>query len=214
MEEVISNCEGFKMATRITYTASIRVPIYASWKCANCNEVNFSMGSIVCKREETTNSWRRAKQEEAKNIASHRAQTDWKGHAFDIVFNPRNNAQDFRNDLFLQNTKCKKCGTKPKWIKGTGNLIITSLAIVSAIISGLIAFILLRSLIAWLFFAISLGAIMYGIVTEKLFEKTLANFPQEYMPVIGSLNEELIEYAKQHGKTIPTPDDTIKMVRN
>ena len=202
------------MATRITYTSTIRVPIYASWKCSKCNEINFSLGNIKCESQATTNSWRRAKQDDARNKASSMAQTDWKGHALQIICNPRNNAQNMRGDLFLNKTKCTNCRTKPKWDKGTGYLIISSLAIIPTIISGLIAFILLRSFVAWLIFAISLGAFVYGIVTEKAFIKTIANLPQEYMPVIGSLNEELIDYAKRYGKTVPTPDDTVKMVGN
>ena len=42
----------------------------------------------------------------------------------------------------------------------------------------------------------------------------MPNFPKQYTPVIGSLNAELAEYATQRGKSIPTPDECVEIVRN
>ena len=42
----------------------------------------------------------------------------------------------------------------------------------------------------------------------------MPNFPRQYTPVIGSLNAELAEYAAHRGKSIPTPDECVEIVRN
>lgn len=202
------------MATRTTYTSTIRVPVYASWKCPCCGEKNFSWGNIVCQRAVTTSSLRWSKQEEAKNEASRRAQNEWKQNALDIIFNPQMNPQNMRSDLFFQNTNCTKCGKKPKWDKGMGYMALLSLSFMPAIISGMVAIAMKTSWIAWLVFATFLGAIVYCFVTEKAYKKTMASMPLEYLPVIGSQNKELLVFAEQQGKRLPTPDETIQIVGN
>ena len=42
----------------------------------------------------------------------------------------------------------------------------------------------------------------------------MPNFPKQYTPVIGSLNAELAEYAARRGKSIPSPDECVEIVRN
>lgn len=54
------------MSTRTTYTSTISVPTYASWKCEKCGEINFSAGIIRCSRQASTSSFRNSKHEEAK----------------------------------------------------------------------------------------------------------------------------------------------------
>ena len=202
------------MATRTTYTSTIRVPIYASWKCPYCGETNFSLGNIFCQRQVTTSSLRRSKQEEAKNEASSRAQNEWQQNALDIIFNPQENPQNMRSDLFFQNTNCTKCGKKPKWDKGMGYMTILSLSLMPAIISGIVAIAMKTSWIAWLIFAAFFGAIVYCFVSEKTYKKTVKNMPTEYLPIIGSLNEALIAAAERQGKKFPSPDETIQLVGN
>ncbi len=102
------------MATHTIYTSTIRVPIYASWKCPNCGEINFSWGNIFCERQAASSSGRRSELEEAKNTASSLVQNEWKQNALNIIFNPQENPQNVRRDLFFQNTNCTKCGKKPK----------------------------------------------------------------------------------------------------
>lgn len=81
----------------------------------------------------------KTKQEEAKNEASSRAQNEWQQNALDIIFNPQENPQNMRSDLFFQNTNCTKCGKKPKWDKGMGYMTILPLSLMPAIISGIVA---------------------------------------------------------------------------
>ena len=58
------------MSSRTVYTSTITVPVYASWKCEECGEVNFATGSIVVKRQESSSSWRPSKQREAEAKAA------------------------------------------------------------------------------------------------------------------------------------------------
>lgn len=64
------------MASKTVYTATITVPVYASWKCEKCGEVNFATGVIVCKRQEASGSWRSSKQKEAEAAGSDARQAD------------------------------------------------------------------------------------------------------------------------------------------
>ena len=105
------------MATRTTYTSTITVPVYASWKCEECGEINIATGVIACKRQETTSSWRPSKQREAEEKAAQNVQAEWVGETYNIISDPNKYAQDMRNGLYLQNTHCTKCGKKPKWHK-------------------------------------------------------------------------------------------------
>lgn len=200
------------MSTRTTYTSTIRVPVYAGWKCPCCGETNFSFGNIVCRRSAATSSLRPSKHEEAKDEASRLVQNEWQQNALDIIFNLQKDPQKIRNDLFFQNTNCTKCGKKPKWDKGTGYLILFSLSFFSAIISGLLAISMKTSWIAWLVFAAFLGIILYCIINEEAYKKAIVKMPAEYLPVIGTQNAALLEFAERQGKKLPTPDETIRIV--
>ena len=90
------------MATRTTYTATITVPVYASWRCEHCGEINFAAGVITCKRQESTSSLRTSKHNEAKvNVAS-RAYAEWMGEAYKIISDPNHNGSKMYNNLFLK----------------------------------------------------------------------------------------------------------------
>ena len=96
------------MGSRTTYTSTITVPVYASWKCEHCGEINFAAGNIVCKRQESTSSWRNSKHEEAKAGAHDLAQAEWAGEAYKVITDPNNSASELYSNVFLQNTRCNK----------------------------------------------------------------------------------------------------------
>lgn len=202
------------MATRTTYTSTINVPVYGSWKCEHCGEVNFSAGVIGCKSQESTTSFRKSKHEEAKSKAASLSEIEWAENAYKIISHPNNNAQSMRNDLFMQNTCCTKCGKKPKWDKDMKYLTWGGLCFMPAIISGFAAFGMGTSVVAWLIFIALLAIIVIAFISEPRYKKMMAKLPKEYTPILGSLNADLIEYAEHIGKTIPTPDDTIKTVKD
>ncbi len=91
---------------------------------------------------------------------------------------------------------------------------IMSLSLIPAIISGIVAINMKTSWVAWLIFAVALGVFVYCIVSEKTYIKTLREMSAEYLPVIGSLNDELIAAAKHQGKKLPSPDETIQLIRD
>ena len=201
------------MATRTTYTATITVPVYASWRCEHCGEINFAAGVITCKRQESTSSLRTSKHNEAKvNVAS-RAYAEWMGEAYKIISDPNHNGSKMYNNLFFENTDCTKCGKKPRWNKNTKFLSLVVIVILAGLISGIVAFSTLTSVVAWLIFLSCIGFFVWGIAREEVYKKMMVILPKQYTPIIGSLNQELIEYASKHGGTIPTPDECIEYVQ-
>ena len=202
------------MGSRTTYTSTITVPVYASWKCEHCGEINIAAGNIVCKRQESTSSWRNSKHEEAKARAHDLAQAEWVGEAYKVIADPNNSASELYSNVFLQNTRCTKCRKKPRWEMHMKFLPLLGLAMPTALISGLCVLDSPTSVGAWLTFLCSVGFITWGIVRENWYKKMMPNFPKQYTPVIGSLNAELAEYATQRGKAIPTPDECVEIVRN
>ena len=201
------------MAVRTIYTSTITVPVYASWKCEECGEVNFAIGTIVCKREASSSSMRSSKQGEAKAKATSLAQAEWAGEAYQIISDPNNHSPKMRNGLFLQNTHCAKCGKKPKWDKDMKYLACGGLCFMPAIISGIAAISMGTNLVAWLIFAAFLAIVVTAFMSEPRYNKMMKNLPKKYTPVMGSLNAELIEYADARGKTIPGPEECIVTVQ-
>lgn len=200
------------MATRTTYTSTITVPVYASWKCENCGEVNFATGTIACKCQETTSSWSSSKQRETEERAAKRARASWANDAYRIISDPSHSGHAMYSNFFLQNTNCTKCKKKPRWNKNVKFLPLIGLMMPVALISGIVAFTSLTSISAWLVFIASAGFIVWGIAREEVYNKMMVKLPQKYLPVIGSLNEELRDHAARFGKTIPTPDECIETV--
>ena len=201
------------MATRTTYTYTITVPVYASWKCEECGEINIATGVIVCKRQETVRSWLSSKHQEAEANAANRARAEWVEVAYKIINDPNHSGSAMYSNLLLQNTNCTKCGKKPRWNKNVKFLPLVGLALATALISGIAALATLTSVVAWLIFIASAGFIVWGIAREEVYKKMMVKLPKECTPVIGSLNEELIQYANSQGKTIPTPDECIEIVK-
>lgn len=200
------------MASRTIYTSTVTVPVYASWICEHCGEINFSEGEIVCRRVKSTSSWSNSKREEVKSKSYELALAEWTENAYKIMTDPQHNAMSMRSDLFLQNTNCTKCEKKPSWDKDMKYLSWYALSIMFAIISGIVAVFMKTSIVAWLVFLAFLGGIIYGIVTEKQYKKAMGRLPKKYTPVIGSLNEELIAYARHLGGNVPSPDECIEIV--
>lgn len=201
------------MATRTTYTSTISVPSYASWKCEKCGEINFAVGTTRCQQQESTTSFRNSKQEEAKLRASDLVHTHWTDHVLKIMLEPNQMAQEFRKDFSLENTDCTKCGAKPRWDKDMKYLSWLALSFTPAIFSGIVAIAAQTNIVAWLIFIGLLSVIIYGVVSESSYKKMMKTLPKEYIPVIGSLNQELVEYANKLGKKIPTPDESIEIVK-
>ena len=201
------------MASKTVYTSTITVPVYASWKCEECGEVNFATGVIICKRQESSSSWRSSKQKEAEERAAAQVRAEWAGDAFKIISNPNNNGSAMYSNFYLQNTKCTKCGKKPHWNKNVKFLPLVGLCIPVTLISGIVAFATLTSVAAWLIFLASAGFFAWGIAREEVYKKMMLKLPKKYTPVIGSLNAELIKYAEVLGKTIPAPDECIATVK-
>ena len=201
------------MATKTIYTSTISVPSYASWKCEKCGEINFSIGTVQCQEQKSTTSFRNSKLEATKEAASNLVQTNWKKHVVKFIFEPKENAQSLRKDFFLDNTNCTKCGAKPKWDKDMKYWTYTTLACFPTMVSGLIAFECKTSIIAWLIFVALASVVVWGIVSESSYKKMMKKLPKQYTPVIGTLNQELVEYANALGKKIPTPEETIAIVK-
>ena len=91
------------MSTRTTYTAAVEVPVYASWKCENCGEINFATGTFAWECRETTSSTRSSKLKETKAHASNRVREEWAEQAYRIIGDPNHSGHLLSNCLLLQN---------------------------------------------------------------------------------------------------------------
>lgn len=196
------------------YTATIKVPVYASWKCEHCGEINFAEGNIACSRTAYTSSWLPYKIRDAQDSASLCAQLEWAECAFEIIDDPNNSGAEMYDNFFLRNTKCTGCGSQPRWNASEAKFVHwTALAIPVALISGIAVIVKVTNIVAWWFFIASIIVAVWGLTRQKVYQKMMCQLPKKYTPVIGSLNPELIKYANKLGKTIPTPDECIAAVR-
>ena len=202
------------MATRTTYTSTVKVPVYGGWKCSNCGEKCFSAGAIAYRRDVSTSALSSSKREDAKVEANRLAREGWQQNAMGIIFDKKDHAKNLRDDLSFQKIKCERCGKKPKWTRGSKLKSIVYVPCFLAIMSGLAAISVKKSLPAWLIFAACLGVTVYCIVMDKVYIRAVGNMPDEELPVIGSQNGELLLLAEREGKRMPSPDDVTQTVNN
>lgn len=204
------------MGSKTVYTSTITVPVYAAWKCEKCGQANFSDGKIRYQVETSSGSMFQSKHDEAKAAAQQNAQSGWADHALSIMMFPNESAEALRSSLFLENTKCTHCGKKPKWDNKEKKIlsILCLLSLFSAIL--IFAAIVMSGeagLTEWLI-TLALAAVgCCGFIDGRLFKKTMENLPKEYTPVIGSLNQELIERAAKRHRQIPSPEQAFEIVK-
>lgn len=195
------------------HTSTLKVPVYASWKCEKCAEVNFATGRLVYRQTESTTSWRPSQIRAARERVSARTNSEWVTIAAKIIFDPNRNGSAMYKHFFWQNCKCTKCGKKPRWSKNSVFHPFLALLIPSYVISGIIAFCMLPTVAAWLFVIANIGVIAWAIVRKAAYPKRMAQLPKAYTPVIGSFNPSLVRVAAEVGRTMPTPDECIAAVR-
>ena len=195
--------------TTTTYTSRISVPIYASWKCRKCGATNFSTGVITCERQESTNSLRQSKQWKIQESVANRLQTEWMDEAYQIITDPVHHAKDMRKGLHLENTCCSKCGKKPKWYKNMDYRTWGGLCMAPAAIAGIVLISNGPNVTCWVILAVfaALAGILYSIGPRH--EHLMQTLPREYIPVMGTLNAELINYADAQGRRIPNPAECV-----
>ena len=200
------------MSTRTIYTASVSVPVYASWKCEKCGHINFSVGTIVCRRQDSTSSSDQFHNDEAKEYAAYLAHNEWLENAYNIIVNMRNNAESMRDSFFLQESRCKECGLKPKWYKKRNFfLVLSRIILIIAAFFGMVAFSFKTNVAAWIFLVaiLALASLAYLPYGKNI--DIIRKLPKEYTPIIGSLNEELIEYAAHRDVVIPNQFEVIEI---
>ena len=197
------------MPTTTVYTSRITVPVYACWRCEKCAEVNFSTGRIVCERQEST--MLHSRREATRAAAANRVMEEWSGEAYRILSDPRNHAKDMRKDLRLS-ARCSKCGKKPRWEKDMRYRTWGGACILVAVFFGYLLATGITSVATWVLFGIfsvlGVAVCCIGFHHDDMMRK----LPDAYMPVLGSLNPEWIEYARARGTIIPAPDACLAAV--
>lgn len=194
------------------YTATVKTQVYAGWKCPHCGETNFSWGDITCKSVVTTISNIESKQEKARIEAMRQVEAKWHNEALDIIFDPRKNPLNMRDSLSIQDPECTNCGKKPKWVKGMRGRTILLLSLVPAVIGAGFAFYYQKpNLTSWMVLASFLLALVIYIVVLIVYTKSIRKMPAEYLPVIGSLDKNLILMAALHGKKLPSREEVTQL---
>lgn len=198
------------MSTRTTYTATVKVPIYVAWKCENCGEINLSEGTISCQRQASTTSFRSKKLDAASKEASELIKEAWKEETLDFIRSPNHNTGKLMHDLKINNkAKCSHCNKKAVWNISTVYDYCTGLTIIPGIISGVISLSTGASITSWLVFILCIGLFLWGGISWLICNKKVKNLPKKYVPVIGSFNRELNEYAQSKNVILPSPDEAI-----
>lgn len=206
---------------KYVFTSSLHVPVYGSWRCEHCGETNFSEGIIECERRILDYGSREL---EAKNIATRIIAEEWRNEAYSIIKDPKSNAQLMHSCLKLNHTCCSKCGHKARWDRSKsaglfkksgiiGNISTLSLLFSIAVSSGLVAFVA-KSFFAFLVFISSLILAVVAVTSESRYKKLMQELLPQFTPVLGSLDRTLVEHAARFGKKIPTPKQTIEIVKS
>ena len=150
------------------YNSSIKFPVYASWRCPKCNEVNFSNGEICHTETGISSSLSKEKQNNTQERVSKDAKENGVLFTLAIMLDPKENSTAMRYELAMEDTHCKNCQSKPDWDK-----------------------------------------------TKSInYNKLMFDITKPYLPVIGSLNRDIIEAAYARGILVPTPEETVRIVSN
>ena len=203
------------MAQYTTYTASVDVPVFAGWKCPHCSTWNLASGIINCTRSATTSSILSSRREAAESKAYDDAQSEWKQNAMSVISEMKYHPETLRNCLYLNNVHCKNCKKKAKWYKGKGYSVVLALSFLPLIISGFFAWVESYgegSLIALLIFIAICGVTAFSFVMKLVCKNAIKKMPEEYLPVIGSENKELREYAQRYGNKLPSLFEILQTV--
>ena len=182
------------MASRTVYTSTVTTPIYAGWKCQDCGEINFSVGTTVCTRKEYTSVL--GPQIEAKERAEERAKEEWARDAYEIIINPERCRVAMGKELVISNANCTKCGKKPKWYRSGALAKMSPSSIVFAIICPVL---------------VAFNIAIY--ILEARYNSRVKKLPKEYLPVLGSDNLELLVYARSKGKSIPDKTECLAIAK-
>lgn len=206
-------------STKTIYTATIATPIYGAWKCPKCKEVNFSTGTIVCQRQTSSSSIRTSKHEEAKERAMDLVKEDWIEDSLGIILSPEKHTKEFEALLKMGSSTCTKCGKQPKWSKSQKPWdIMMAASCFIGVMAILIAFvgILLKdsSWIPWAIAGVCACFAIAGTIHARSFRNMIQTLPKEYLPVFGTMEQELRRIAQTRGEAIPTPEEAVEIVTN
>lgn len=196
------------MSSKTKISTSTKKEIYAVWKCESCGEINVSKGPFTITRSETTYSISPWKQAEIEDELRAKLQEEWPDDLYKYITAPDKQL----NRLVPLKPCCSKCNKKPNWTNKPLVSGLASLCILPAIIfliggfSGIPSMLLL----ALPFVAIIIAA----LVLNAKYQDKMANYPEEYKPVIGSTDEEFLAYVDSIGAKLPTPEENIDKVVN
>ena len=210
--------------TYINYTASKGALVYASWKCPYCGQCNYSEGHAAYEKSAATSSlfgkyWKEKAKLEAETLVGQ----GWKQNVFAFIRYPRENSKFLPVIFKPANTKCS-CGKSPKWVMNEKRFRLFFFWIPMVIFTVPFAFLfykkleldssfggILVAIICALLSAMVAAGIVAG-VANFVYNVRIAKIPQEYFPVLGSQNKELVDYAEGLGKRLPTPEETMQIV--
>lgn len=201
------------MASKVIYTSTIHVPVYTAWKCQKCNNVNTNEGTILCVGATASYSFKQSKLDAAKEEAMEMVQSEWKDKAMKIITDPSAHPEEVRSGLILGKIKCKNCGKKPRWnSKGRIADVFIIAGLILGLLSGWIAISVRNNIVCWAVFSVCVAAIILSIRSDNVFKKYMRKLPGQFVPVIGTQNEELLVYAREiWKKEIPTLEECIAL---
>lgn len=189
------------MSVTYIYSKVHKVPVLVAWKCSKCHCANASKGEIAYAVGARSSSNSRATQKEINRELGNALDGGWLSHALGMMRNPTAYYKEIRNDLILENCKCRKCGHKEVWSIKKHNwvsmpfLIGFMIAIIRAAAAP-------ESIEAWIIAAVFLGLHLLSALSDKIIGMLLKKTPGPSLPKILTKNAELIQYAEDREYTV------------
>ncbi len=202
------------MASKMIYTSRISVPVYVSWRCQKCNNINISGGVIVTTGSETSYSFNKDRLAEAKEAAKNKAWKVWVDNTLRYMRDPCGSFEKRDVFLSLQSNKCSKCKKSPIWIKridnfelwGIPGILITLIGLSILLIDGF------SSGLGWGITAFGIAEVLASKIVISIHKSKLYSLPKRYKPVMGSQNEDLVLRTEMNGQHLLTPEETVERV--
>ena len=203
------------MSTKTTYRASIEVPVYFAWRCQKSNEINFNYASLQHVELDSTTSFSKDEKEAARKRAINKVEGSWKDQVLDILEHPNQHGSHLISSLTTSfGITCSKCNKNCLWyIKGRGAYLVQMfVALPIAVLFLILAIGNAEEISLWVFFAVAAAFFAQPLIKEGIILNKIKKLPDKYMPVFGTKNEELLDYAEKKGIEFPTPEEAVSIV--
>ena len=203
------------MAYKTRVTTTLSVPCIAGWRCSKCNAANISQ-AVIRNSVDTIamTHYNTAKIDKAYEQGKNELKASWKINTMNLILSPQTNLRALRYSLFLSSPRCMACGHKELWtIHNTAFIKIVIVSVAVMLFSLLFVITDSYKIENWIAFLVPALILIFTICGERFIRFRLEHASNEIFPYIISLNNELEEYALQHGYDISSFNEIERFVK-